>query len=449
MIGNVIDTFVIPWVINWEIVYKITYLLEWDPTNECNHIVEYSDWSDWTGWTETSICGECNWSGNWSENWWIESVQSWDGITIDNNDPLNPIVAFWWLPINNSLLVTANWNDSTGLRNRRDKPFASVQAAIDAAQEWDTIVVYGWNTDNINMNKNFVTVIGYGVNFKRPEFSATESASLYAYWSSAMDSISLFSNASGTWIIKWVIKNWSWDYNVYANHYEIEDAPTSSAAYNFAVIKNLVNWGSLTVRWNSALWCGVRKASGQFAIPQNATGNRYHDQVPSPDTVIIIDWLYIDSIARNAYDHWANDSIFAVYCDGNLTFKNCSISVSCNFWGGEQLDWFATWWSTAQWDGKIMFDWCYIRWWRWTSYKADFFYKNTHYENTYYIPEFQPQISTSFGWTSYSLGWNSTNHITNISWYAYNTNIIWDPFVYTRNMPIPPNRRKIIDTFYL
>ena len=51
MIWNVINVYTIPWSIDWVPVTQIVYVLEWDPTNECNNIVKYSDWSDWTGWT--------------------------------------------------------------------------------------------------------------------------------------------------------------------------------------------------------------------------------------------------------------------------------------------------------------------------------------------------------------------------------------------------------------
>lgn len=61
----------------------------------------------------------------------------------------------------NVVYVAKNWNDSTWLRNRLDKPFLTIQAAINAAQGWnlsslwDLIYIYpGVYTETVINNKD-------------------------------------------------------------------------------------------------------------------------------------------------------------------------------------------------------------------------------------------------------------------------------------------------------
>lgn len=71
----------------------------------------------------------------------------------------------WWLEsldFENTLWVSENGDDSTGLRNDMSKPYLTIGAAIDDAQDWDTIYLmpwsYSWNDNSVFTTKvlNFV-----------------------------------------------------------------------------------------------------------------------------------------------------------------------------------------------------------------------------------------------------------------------------------------------------
>lgn len=65
-------------------------------------------------------------------------------------------LAWWGLNQENTLIVAKNWNDATWARNKWDKPFLTIQAAINAASPNDSIYVragdYWWFDVNKSIN---------------------------------------------------------------------------------------------------------------------------------------------------------------------------------------------------------------------------------------------------------------------------------------------------------
>jgi len=69
-----------------------------------------------------------------------------------------PSTFFGGLTIANSLFVTKNGSDVTGLRTRLDKPFVTIQAAINAAASGDVVIVYPGTYDEQITLKNGVNI---------------------------------------------------------------------------------------------------------------------------------------------------------------------------------------------------------------------------------------------------------------------------------------------------
>lgn len=127
----------------------------------------------------------------------VATVNSGTGISVDNTDPANPVVTntglFSGITTANVLYVTKNWNDATAAANRLDLPYLTIQAALDDASIWDTVVVYPWiyeESISIPDNRNLYGYVGV--------FIKDEGKVLTIQWSSTISGdIWLISNASG------------------------------------------------------------------------------------------------------------------------------------------------------------------------------------------------------------------------------------------------------------
>src|SRR5579884_351517 len=66
------------------------------------------------------------------------------------------------VPGGQSLFVSTNGNDATGLRGDASKPFATPKAAVNAAQAGDTVIIFpGTYTNQNNLGKNLVNLYTY------------------------------------------------------------------------------------------------------------------------------------------------------------------------------------------------------------------------------------------------------------------------------------------------
>jgi len=100
----------------------------------------------------------------WGWWWQVDSVVAWTGINVDSTDPVNPIVSvtWWWgwVDYGNTIIVAkSGWDYDT------------IQAAINASTNWDTILIYdgvyeeevttkaGWTTSLVGMGTMGAVVI--------------------------------------------------------------------------------------------------------------------------------------------------------------------------------------------------------------------------------------------------------------------------------------------------
>lgn len=111
---------------------------------------------DWVSWIQLSVSWswptfQTNWANNSSQS--VLNLIAWDNITL-SNWPGGTTITNPLLRLDNTLVVSKNWSDSTGVRNRWDKPFLTIQAAITAASTGDTIYVMPWDYWLFDINKS-------------------------------------------------------------------------------------------------------------------------------------------------------------------------------------------------------------------------------------------------------------------------------------------------------
>lgn len=76
---------------------------------------------------------------------------------------VNATIAGGVVAIESYIFVAQNGDDATGLRNRLDKPFATIQGAVDAAQGNDTIEVFAGTYDELVDLTAYYATLGAGV----------------------------------------------------------------------------------------------------------------------------------------------------------------------------------------------------------------------------------------------------------------------------------------------
>lgn len=361
---------------------------------------------------------------------WVQSVVAGQNITVDNTDPLNPIVSSvsgvlfqtnsidngsqillnliagtniglsnlngdvtinnTLLPITlqNTVVVSKNWNDSTWTRNRRDLPFLTIQAGINAATAGDTIYVMSWSYSwEININKD-IAIVAHGVIIT--------------------DTITLNTTKSCIWwnLLQIIISSWFNNNTEFARAFNFISGDHVVDAYLIQVnsfTPTTLNWVISANNWPGKLTLNVNKLNYYlwWSWYSNIFWITYDWSSPSSNNLVYVKWATIWK-----WGSYANPVFHGTW---NILLEECNI-----------LQWFDDWnltvscswtWKVILKDTSISIEY-FIR-----PLNKDFVIRNT---NRYWPNQ---KILGLWAWIIYSMWTNTFNSAPTIP------SLIWTPVV--------------------
>lgn len=386
-------------------------------------------------------CCDSGWGG------WVQSVVAWDNISVDNTDPLNPIVSWedkvfqtewvdngdqnllnliaWdWISLNNSgwdttitndllwmensLLVTDAWNDLTWVRGRWELPFATIQAAHDAANTWDVIYVMPWDHNNwltgLLVITKSLTIVANWVNMPYIELA----------WANNRVTITCYSIWAPTWVgFSWyrgILKTGTGHYTLRGDSmfFGIDPRIPVNTAYELWLIQNTSNGWSLTVEITRVQTNWVTRWSNWSLQNPQSRWPFIKDVWTNPNFILTFKWCIFTQVTS-----WLPADAYKYFVTSKVIYKSCQFALVDTISSHDAQFGQSTW--------DVFYESCAI----WGSLRYNLaswnaFFKNTHV--TWELFMFSNPIV--------SLWWNSADIITGA--------ISWDPFLITVTLPEPP-----------
>lgn len=232
----------------------------------------------------------------------------------------------WSITLQNIVFVSQNWNDTTGLRNRLDKPFLTIWAATAVALDWDTIWVYPGTYNitstlaisNYNLYLQDATIDLWNNNWPAINFTVTWTRQRSIY---------------GTGIIKWdvpagtsliqVNASWWGDAFIFLKQVTVSSFWSPQAPI-FSITGRLTAEIYQNTFW---LWVGV---NGLFQFATSWTSNRFYYKCPSLEIGASTLNSNFDWVAEIIIDNFLWDIVWfniATGATGTFILKNTAMYV--------------------------------------------------------------------------------------------------------------------------
>ena len=255
------------------------------------------------------------------------NINFWDCFLLSNSSivgwvkvDINPACILNTLIVDNTVFVMKNWNDSTGLVERFDKPFLTVQAAIDAASaswRYMNVIVYSGIYNETIYLKNNVDVY-------------------FHKWTSII-AIAVFANGvvskvTGHVNILPVYNEWAWFWTaifIHHNNCEIEvDADKINASTDSELIFLIINiseWSKLRTR----IWSIETNASLSWIVTllRCEWGGASIDAITGVWNVLCPKVRFY-TCQNHAEIYWHNSSVVRQDDSNILAYENKTYNVS-------------------------------------------------------------------------------------------------------------------------